>query len=152
MNRLPLLLLASTLLSACAGGGGGVPDCLVFTPVHATSDGVVDVETTIQGDVVEAAIDVETAAIESAPASGVIVELQTNCDDADCTPEFDCAPGTLDPVGTSVVCDVIDEIAGPTCNWTCQLSLTATVLDDTCRDVFVVVDVAGAHEAPVPGR
>ena len=151
MNRLPSLVFSALLLHACSGGG--VPDCLVFTPVHVTTDGVVDVGMLTQGEVTEDAIRLETTAIEGAPQSSVFVELNTNCDDAACEPDVSCAPGTLDPVGGTVTCDISDDISGDSCSWSCQVSLTATVLDDdVCRDVYVVVDVIGEHDVVQVGR
>ena len=146
--RLLTLPLLACLLTACpGGGGGGTPDCLVFTPVHATSGGNVDVGAMIEGEVLEGVIEVETTAIEGAPSAGVFIDVQSNCDDPDCTPTFDCSPGTLDPVGTTVLCDVADEIEGDSCAWSCQLRLTATVLDtDVCRDVASLSTVVGTHE------
>jgi|GEM_PF-5904982 len=151
MHRLAALTALSALLTACpGGGGGGVPDCLVFNPVHATSGGVVDVGGMTMGETREDVISLETTGIEGAPSSGVFIEVATNCDDAACTPEFTCSPGSLDSVGDTVTCDVEDTITESSCMWSCQVSLTATVLDDElCRDVFEVVEVVGQHAVPL---
>ena len=151
MTRLLLPSLFALLLPACSSSG--VPDCLVFTPVHVTTDGVVDVGVLTQGEVAEDVIRVETTAIEGAPQSSVYVEVTTSCDDAACEPDVSCRPGTLEPVGSTVTCDIRDDISGDTCSWSCQISLTATVLDDgACRDVFVVIDAVGEHDAVQVGR
>lgn len=149
--RLATLSFGLLLLSACSGGG--VPDCLVFTPVHATTGGVLDVGALFEGDTAEDVVAVETTGIEGAPSGSIFVEVQSNCDDPDCEPDFACEPGTLDPVGQTVTCDVTDNIVGLECSWSCQLSLTATVLDeDVCRDAFTLAEVVGDHVAPTLGR
>jgi hypothetical protein len=155
MNSASLRLLALAVLAAVAPacGGGNVPDCLVFTPVHATSGGQVDVGTLAETDVAVDVIEIETTAIEGAPGTGVFVEVVSSCDDPDCTPDFSCAPGTLDTVGDTITCDVSDAITGASCSWSCQVRLTATVLDEgVCRDVFALVDVVGLHDDLAVGR
>jgi len=148
-----LILLSSLLFLPACSGSGGVPDCLVFTPTHETIDGVIDVGTLLQGDVVEDVVAVETTGIEGAPSGSVFIDVQWNCDDPMCEPDFLCAPGTLDPVGQTITCDVVDNIEGPECSWSCQLSLTATVLDDgVCQDVFTLAELAGEHLVPILGR
>ncbi len=147
--RISALVLVSLSLSAC---GSNTPDCVVFNPAHATVNGVVDVGEMARGDVAEEVVEVETTGLEGSATTGVLIEVQTNCDDEDCTPTFECAPTMLEP-GETVLCDVVDEIDGPACSWSCQLGLRATVLeDDVCEDALIVTELVGDHVEVAVGR
>lgn len=145
-----VILLVLPLLASC--GGSNIPSCLIFTPEHDTIDGLARAGETLQGDRVEDVIVLGTNAVDAAPLVGLTVLYDTNCDDEACAPTIECEPGTMD-VGDQVRCDVIDDLVNGACSWTCQVSVTATVLDnDVCRDTLAVVDVAGDHVEAMPGR
>lgn len=143
-----LILLVCLPLAACSN----TPECVVFNAAHATVNGVVDVGETAMGDTVEAVVEVETTGLEGSATTDVLIEVQTNCDDEACTPTFACEPTSIDP-GATVLCDVVDEIDGPACTWSCQLGLRATVLeDDVCDDALIVTELIGDHVEVAVGR
>lgn len=149
----PALLTLAVLLPVLAGcPGSNVPTCVLFTPEHNTIDGIAQVGQTMTGDRVDDVVALGTNAIDAAPLQGLTVLYETSCDSADCAPTVECEPATFD-VGDTVRCAVLDELTVDTCAWSCQVSVTATVLDsDICRDTLAVVDVAGEHVGAVPGR
>ena len=129
-----------------------MPTCVLFTPEHNTIDGIAQVGQTMEGDQVDDVVLLGTNAVDAAPLQGLTILYETSCDDEACTPTVECEPPTLD-VGDTVSCSVLDEIAQADCAWTCQVSVTATVLDsDVCRDTLAVIELAGEHVGAVPGR
>lgn len=146
-----LLISLSSVLLGLGCGGNNVPSCLLMTPEHTTQDGVAQAGQTIQGDRVEDVVIFGTTAIDAAPTAGLTMLYETSCADEACTPDIECDPSTL-AAGDSITCDVVDDLVAA-CLWSCQISITATVLDnDVCRDALVVADVAGEHVDAVPGR
>jgi hypothetical protein len=144
------LVLVVPVLASC--GGSNVPSCLLFTPEHNTIDGIAQVGQTMEGDQVDDVVLLGTNLVDAAPMEGLTVLYEVSCDDEACTPTVDCAPQVID-VGDAVSCSVLDEIAQGDCSWTCQVSVTATVLDsDVCRDTLAVIELAGEHIGAVPGR
>lgn len=151
-TRSVLLCLGVLLPVLASCSVSNVPTCVLFTPEHNTIDGIAEVGQTMNGDMVGDVIRLGTSGIDASPVESLTVLYETSCDDEACAPTFDCGAQAIN-VGDSVSCAVLDEITEADCNWTCQVSVTATALDsDVCRDTLAVIDVAGEHIGAVPGR
>lgn len=132
-RRAVALLLPLLFLSACEEDA---PPCAGLSPVHATTEGIVEVGPLVLGQTAERVIDVQTSAISGVAETAHHVGFQIDADDAGgtCAMDLECGPPEIE-VGDDIACDLTSQATEPGCLFVADLAVTVTHLDsDVCSD------------------